>query len=138
LETKGDIRCRGVLSVVFKTSKCTSHLGIGLVRIGVDDKGILLNCRITGDSLRCRHRRRPPHRAKELWEIDILSENGMPRIERAVIHGSYPESVGIQDLVTKMPPLDEAVPPTRGIHPARTVQGTAVPANMKLIRRPPP
>ena len=29
---KGDMRSCGVLSVVFKTPKCTSHLGIGLVR----------------------------------------------------------------------------------------------------------
>ena len=31
--SKGDMRSRGVLSVVFETPKCTSHLGIGLVRL---------------------------------------------------------------------------------------------------------
>ena len=30
LATKGDMTSRGVLSVVFKIPKCTSHLGIGL------------------------------------------------------------------------------------------------------------
>ena len=33
LGPKGDMRSCGVLSVVFKTSKCTSHLGIGLVAV---------------------------------------------------------------------------------------------------------
>ena len=34
LGPKGDIRGYGVLSVIFKTPKCTSHRGIGLVREG--------------------------------------------------------------------------------------------------------
>ena len=33
LATKGDMTSRGVLSVVFKIPKCTSHLGIGLVTL---------------------------------------------------------------------------------------------------------
>ncbi len=36
LGPKGDMRSRGVLSVVFKIPKCTSHLGIGLVTIHGD------------------------------------------------------------------------------------------------------
>ena len=48
LAPKGDITSRGVLSVVFKIPKCTSHLGIGLVRMlehmatGEDQEGRLV------------------------------------------------------------------------------------------------